>query len=294
MALEPRGLAWLLAGRSWRRNCLLSSWHFDDPKSSAQSFISLKKPQNHRGWLKASPLLLSFGSKPRESADSFRYNMKIIFFHGLESGPGARKHRWLQENYDSVVCVDMYMSVANPIKSHSIARNAIANLLFTAPWNLLSRSIETSLEQCLSCQVEEMNSVGNRDGVVIGSSWGGAVATLAIARGLWKGPAVLIAPAYSAAMARFGAYSPENGLVTVHALISERLKSSDYSGQVIIVHGTADETIPIEHSREMAVTTGIRLVEVEGADHSMRCLFQDGGTLLKSVIRDAQLSNDRS
>ncbi|CAE7556958.1 unnamed protein product [Symbiodinium natans] len=196
--------------------------------------------------------------------------MKIIFFHGLESGPGARKHKWLQENYASVACVDMQMSVADPMKSHSFARNVMTNLFFTAPWNLPSRCIESSLEQCLSCQKDEMASVEHQNGVLVGSSWGGAVATLAIARGLWSGPAVLIAPAYFAVMGRFGAYSPENEPLAVYAAISERLKSPDYCGQVIVVHGTADERIPIDHSRTMAMATGMRLLEVEGADHSMR------------------------
>ena len=218
--------------------------------------------------------------------------MKIIFFHGLESGPGARKHKWLQENYASVACVDMQMSVADPMKSHSFARNVMTNLFFTAPWNLPSRCIESSLEQCLSCQKDEMASVEHQNGVLVGSSWGGAVATLAIARGLWSGPAVLIAPAYFAVMGRFGAYSPENEPLAVYAAISERLKSPDYCGQVIVVHGTADERIPIDHSRTMAMATGMRLLEVEGADHSMRCLLQgtEGDAPLKSIIQDAQRS----
>ena len=220
--------------------------------------------------------------------------MKIIFFHGLESGPGARKHKWLQEKYDNVVCVDMKMSVANPLKVHSFARNAIVNMFFTAPWNLPSLSVETSLEQCLDCQVHEMNSVENREGVLIGSSWGGAVATLAIARGLWKGPAVLIAPAYFAVTGRFGAYSPENAPAAVYSAMSQRLKSGDYVGRVIIVHGTADERIPIEHSRTMAAATGIQLVEIDGGDHSMRCLMEGEEAPLKSFIRDAQSATARN
>ena len=220
--------------------------------------------------------------------------MRIIFLHGLESGPGARKHRWLQENYDSVVCVDMDMSVANPMKSHSFARNAIANLLYTMPWNLPSLSAERSLEQCLSCQMPEMQAVQNHQGVLIGSSWGGAVATLAIARGLWRGPAVLIAPAYFAVTGRFGTFSPENAPTAVYAAIARHLSSPDYVGRVIIVHGTADERIPIDHSRAMAAATGMQLVEIEGADHSMRCLLGGDMPPLRSIIQNAMVIGDDS
>lgn len=45
----------------------------------------------------------------------------------------------------------------------------------------------------------------------------------------------------------------------------------EYAGPVLIVHGTADEIVPIEYSRRAAKTfPNARLIEIEGAGHGMR------------------------
>ena len=114
------------------------------------------------------------------------------------------------------------------------------------------------------------------------SSWGGAVATLALARGEWQGPTVLIAPAYNAALSRSGVYDESYAPDRIYAAIAERLAS--LLGRVLIVHGTEDKTVPIADSRAMAAATGIELVEIQGGDHGMRVLLEGNPPSLQTLI----------
>lgn len=206
---------------------------------------------------------------------------RILFFHGLESGCGGRKHRFLEEHYGDVVCVDMHMSLLNVRKRNGILRNVLANALTTAPWNLYAWSIQCSLFGCLQCQEEELKKTKPMQGVLVGSSWGGAVATLAIAKGLWAGPAVLIAPAYKLAVGS-SVRDPQLSPSAIYTTMAERLAGNRQ--QVIIVHGCNDETVPIADSREMAHAIGAELIEVEGGDHRMRCLLEGENPQLLSFI----------
>ena len=214
--------------------------------------------------------------------------LRVLFFHGLESGCGGRKHRFLQEHYEDVVCVDMHMSLWNVRKRNGILRNLIKSAMITKPWNLYGWSVQCSLDGCLQCQQEELSRTPCSEGVLIGSSWGGAVASLAIAKGLWKGPAILIAPAYTLSVGNSGAYDPAYAPAAVYSSMAEQLASEDYYGQVIIVHGTEDDTVPISHSREMARAIGVELLEVEGGDHRMKCLLEGEEPELISLIQRAR------
>mmetsp|Transcript_47159 Transcript_47159/g.112007 ORF Transcript_47159/g.112007 Transcript_47159/m.112007 type:complete len:228 (+) Transcript_47159:80-763(+) len=215
---------------------------------------------------------------------------RVIFLHGLESGCGGRKHRFLQQHYEHVICVDMHMSLFNLAKRNGIARNCLAHAFSTAPWNLLACSVQFSLDGCLQCQAAELAKASETGGVLVGSSWGGAVAVLAIAKGLWKGPAVLIAPAYGAAVGRSGWRDPAYAPAEVYASMTRNLAEGS-SGRVIIVHSTKDDTVPIADSRAMAQATGLELVEVEDGDHGMKCLLEGTHPRLKSLIDKAWSHN---
>merc|ERR1719265_2974933 len=121
----------------------------------------------------------------------------VIFFHGLESGPGGRKHRWLERQYPTT-CNDMEVHTWRPDKSNSFLRVGLTSLFSCAPWNLPKYVLQHSLASCLGKQAEVLEAAGSDTTVLVGSSWGGAVATLALADGLWCGPCVLLAPAYGA------------------------------------------------------------------------------------------------
>ena len=208
---------------------------------------------------------------------------RILFFHGLESGCGGRKHRFLEEHYEDVVCVDMHMSLLNLRKRNGILRNVLVNALFTAPWNLYAWSVQKSLAGCLQCQEEELAKTDASKGVLIGSSWGGAVATLAIAKGLWTGPTILIAPAYKLAVGK--SQDPDFSISAIYSAITHRVSTSQ---RIIIVHGSEDETVPIADSREMAAAIGAEFLEIHGGDHRMRCLMEGENPQLISLIEEVQ------
>lgn len=220
--------------------------------------------------------------KAKTAAKSIAMSPRVIFFHGLESGCGGRKHRFLQGHFDDVICVDMQVSLLGLRKQNGILRNVLKNALRTAPWNLYRWSVQCSLKGCLELQQAELDATEPSQGVLVGSSWGGAVAALAIAQGLWKGPAVLIAPAYKLSLGNTG-YDPAFNPSTVYAAIAEAVASD--RGRILIVHGTNDETVPVADSQEMAQATGLELVEVPDGDHGMKCLLEGEHPQLISLIK---------
>ena len=52
---------------------------------------------------------------------------------------------------------------------------------------------------------------------------------------------------------------------------------AERKAQCLLVHGTADDTVPLDDSRAIAQATGIRLECVEGGSHSLTSLVTDGG-----------------
>ena len=93
--------------------------------------------------------------------------------------------------------------------------------------------------------------------VLVGSSYGGAIAVAMLQRGLWRGPTLLLAQA--ALRRRQPAELPE-----------------DVS--VWLIHGTRDEIIDCEDSRLLARagTPGrVRLIEIDDV-HSLHTTVEDG------------------
>lgn len=84
---------------------------------------------------------------------------EIVFLHGLESGPGGRKARWLAARYD----------VAVPS-------------LTTHDWRLACAQAATAVADA-------------RPALVIGSSFGAAILLHLLQGGAWRGPSLLLAQA---------------------------------------------------------------------------------------------------
>lgn len=64
----------------------------------------------------------------------------------------------------------------------------------------------------------------------------------------------------------------------------QKVSYLDYSDDILIVHGTADEVVPFEAAKRFAENNVIEFVPVEGADHR----FQHPSTLeysTKAIIR---------
>jgi pimeloyl-ACP methyl ester carboxylesterase len=108
---------------------------------------------------------------------------------------------------------------------------------------------------CMALQTEAIDSF--QPDVLVGSSFGGLVAVQLLADRVWRGPTLLLAQA------------------------SFRLDpdaSLPVDVPVLLVHGTNDEVIPVEHSRTLA-TTGtpelVRLIEVDDT-HRLLSLVESG------------------
>mmetsp|Transcript_13014 Transcript_13014/g.15542 ORF Transcript_13014/g.15542 Transcript_13014/m.15542 type:complete len:229 (+) Transcript_13014:74-760(+) len=200
---------------------------------------------------------------------------QIVFFHGLEGGPGGRKHRWLLNKFseNNVHCTDMDVSLLNIRKTNSLTNQLLMNMFSTLPWNLLSKSIQSSLNESLNLQmplIEElnhMNKTQNIQNVLIASSYGGAVATLALSRGEWTGPTILLAPAYGI-MGSWGEYTSNDKPQYVYEQIGKKLTNKQKE-QCCIIHGTNDTTINLNDSIELSKISGIRLRIIEGGDHRL-------------------------
>jgi predicted esterase len=155
--------------------------------------------------------------------------LRVQFIHGLEGNPQGAKAVFLAEHFDAVT--------PSMDTSH------------------FAGAVETQLEALASI----------RPDVVVGSSFGGAVAVALLARGAWRGPTVLLAPA----VARLGA---------VNALPADVA--------VTIAHGVHDDVVPPADSRALAATGTpalVRLIEVDD-DHRLRTLVLSGD--LADLVRD--------
>ncbi len=136
--------------------------------------------------------------------------------------------------------------------------------LFAEHFTALTPAMGTSdFENCVAVHADHLASFG--PDVLVGSSFGGAVALELLHRGVWRGPTLLLAPA----VARRGpaAHLPDGV-------------------RVWIVHGLRDALVPIDGSRALARTGSpelVRLIEVDD-DHALHGLVQSGE--LVTVVRD--------
>jgi hypothetical protein len=161
--------------------------------------------------------------------------LRVLFLHGLESGPGGTKASLLARHFDCT-----------------------------------TRAMPTDdFEACVALQAEAAQRL--RPDVVVGSSFGGAVAVALLQRGLWQGPTLLLAP----------------------ALVSYGLAAELPPGvPVWIVHATADGVVPVDGSRALARSGTpelVRFFEVDD-DHRLSALAKSGRlpTLVRELGAGAQ------
>jgi hypothetical protein len=158
----------------------------------------------------------------------------VQLIHGLEGSPQGSKARFLAQHFDALTPVMDTSDFAGATELH-------ARIL------------------------EEF-----RPDVLVGSSFGGAVAVALLGSGKWRGPTLLLAPAQR----HFGvAESLPDGVI------------------VIIVHGTRDDVIDIEDSRRLAASSAaewVELLEIDD-DHRLESLVRGGrlAELVREVMRRA-------
>jgi len=155
--------------------------------------------------------------------------LRVQLVHGLEGSPQGTKARLLAEHFEA-----------------------------------LTPAMDTSdFEACVALQAEEARRF--RPEVLVGSSFGGAVAVALLQRGTWRGPTLLLAQA-----AQRQGLAPE---------LPEDV-------DVWLVHARDDEVVPCDDSRALARsgTPGrVRLVEVDD-DHPLHHLSASGG--LVRLVRE--------
>ena len=118
-----------------------------------------------------------------------RRNLLVHYVHGLESGPNGFKARVLRKDFE-VAAPDMEMSLWNPFKQHSAARNVLRRMV-SLQSVAIEGALQDSFQQCIEVQKNALPTAGKQEQevVLVGSSWGGAVACALVALDLFRGPA---------------------------------------------------------------------------------------------------------
>ena len=138
--------------------------------------------------------------------------LKVHFIHGLESSPSSRKAQVLAAHFDAETPAMDTSDFAGCIALHQARLEA------------------------------------RKPDVLIGSSFGGAVALALLQSGAWRGPTLLLAQA---------------GL---HYGLEPHIPEGI---AVLLVHALGDDVVPVEDSRKIAqINTSARLLEIED-DHAL-------------------------
>eukprot|EP01116_Phalansterium_solitarium_P004433 TRINITY_DN15436_c0_g1_i1.p1 TRINITY_DN15436_c0_g1~~TRINITY_DN15436_c0_g1_i1.p1 ORF type:complete len:233 (+),score=62.53 TRINITY_DN15436_c0_g1_i1:88-786(+) len=219
-------------------------------------------------------------------------DIRVLYMHGLESGINGVKVQKLKKSFN-VHAVDMnirwlasrqaygwaLVTVYVVVVSIFAWRLAtfgggwlavVAAVLFLAGSivlleQLLRKLLRIFLNAAVSRQADAIASF--KPDVVVGSSFGGAIAMLCIDRGLWHGPTLLLAPAFHKVcnLARMPLNFTMPPSVRMH-----------------IVHGTKDNTVPIDDSRLIA--NALRQVTLEEINDDHRLKSTTEGSLKRNVL----------
>ncbi len=149
---------------------------------------------------------------------------RVLFIHGLEGSPQGSKARLFAEHFEARTPA---MDTSDPAACVEVQRRAIEDF---------------------------------RPDVLVGSSFGGAVAVALLASGAWRGPTLLLAQA---------------------AIHYDEAATLPKDVTVWLAHGTRDTLIPIEHSRRLAATGSpdrVRVLEVDD-DHPLHASVENGDLL---------------
>jgi fermentation-respiration switch protein FrsA (DUF1100 family) len=204
---------------------------------------------------------------------------RVLFVHGLESGPGGNKPRALREAGFEVTALQMPCGrdaiLRDPATLGTLGAAALglglaarrgplalagglAALTALGPWAMILAT-RRAFEKSVAVQRDALARapVPGFD-VLVGSSFGGAVALELLLQGAWRGPTVLLCPAHERVAARAWRPAPP-GLSALPDEVARR---------VLVVHGRADEVVPIDHSRRLVGARQDQLLEVDD-DHRL-------------------------
>lgn len=162
-------------------------------------------------------------------------SLRVQFIHGLESSPQSTKAQILGEQFETLTPAMQTDDFAGCVAQQQVA-------------------------------LEEF-----RPDVIVGSSFGGAVAVALLQRGFWRGPTLLLAQA---------------------ALRTDLACELPEDVRIWLVHGLRDEIVDPEDSRRLAqcgTPELVRLIEVDD-DHVLRASVLGG--LLVEWVRGIALAGN--
>ena len=206
---------------------------------------------------------------------------RILYVHGLESGPQGRKANYLRQGFSEVHVPAMHTGTDQLDKRNSFAQFALRLAPTTPPWRLRARAIEEALEACVVIQRDAIATA--RPDLIVGSSFGGAVLELLLARGHWAGPSLLLCPALRMARKRAGDGTGSWSTIDVDD-VEARIGTlaPEVRAQMLVVHGDEDTIVPLEDSRELCAASRLELKIIPGGSHVLASLVETGR--LRAII----------
>lgn len=201
----------------------------------------------------------------------------VLFVHGLESGPQGRKARYLASAGFNVVSELMPCgraelprdpvvlgAAASAVAAIAVSGKAAGWFGFALATSLVGAAAPVAISRIMrrvfrrSVDVQLRALAAHPIDVVVGSSFGGAVALELLQRGAWAGPTVLLCPAQNL-IARRGWRPAPPSLASLPASLA---------AQVVVVHGRGDQIVPVAHSQELVAGSSARLVLIDD-DHRL-------------------------
>ena len=132
---------------------------------------------------------------------------------------------------------------------------------------IVAEGVKGAFNKTLSLAEEEIKST--QPDLIIGFSWGGAIATKLLCDQTYKGNVLLLAPA-----------GEKLNEITSSSLLSY---PTSIKSKITIIHCTDDTIVPLSHSRMLKTKfSSVNLLEVSGQGHKLWGTIEDG-TLKQSV-----------
>ncbi|KAI9032346.1 hypothetical protein DFJ74DRAFT_654151 [Hyaloraphidium curvatum] len=173
---------------------------------------------------------------------------RVLFIHGLEGSPTGIKSVYLKNYYGSPP--NAYFCPEMPLISE------------------LGPGLAESYRECIEMQRRAVAEF--KPSVIVGSSFGGAIAVDLIVEGTWKGPTLLLACAHGMLGRAMANLAPGGAPYQVPTLPA--------GVPVLMVHATKDPVVPFADSLDLLANAedkaSVRLLEVDDT-HGLRKQVQE-------------------
>ena len=151
----------------------------------------------------------------------------------------------------------------------AVAAAAVAAALF------LPAAVEASVVDTLA--IAEAELARRPPDVLVGSSWGGALAALCVHRGSWDGPILLLAPAGQRISRR---------CVPGSVLAAQLCAPLPAPTRALVIQGSRDGTVPLADSQALCKNLPPTALRIRKGDcHALRSLMRAGS--LAGLVREA-------